>query len=301
VVTLAQLGERGLIRRVAAMVRAHGGPPSPHGPGDDAAVLPDGTVVTCDVLVEGVHFRRDWSCATDIGVKAAAANLADVAAMGARPTALFLGLVAPGNVAVDWLDELTQGLVLESARAGAHLLGGDVSDGGQLVLAVTAVGSMDGRAPVTRAGASIGDRVLVTGPLGWSGAGLRLLREGRRDGPFIDAHRRPRPSYDLGPVLAELGATAMIDVSDGLASDLGQVCIASGVSIDLDLQPDAGTTLEEVMGGGEDHCLVATVPPGVQPPKGTREIGRVVAPRPGTTGAVTLRGEPVSGGWEHHR
>ena len=300
-VTLAQMGERGLIRRVAAMLRERGGPASPHGPGDDAAVLPDGTVVTCDVLVEGVHFRRDWSTAIDVGVKAAAANLADVAAMGARPTALLLALVSPGSIAVDWLDGLTQGLAQESARAGAHLVGGDVSDGGQLVLAVTAVGSLDGRAPVTRAGAHIGDQVLVTGPLGWSGAGLRLLREGTREGPFVEAHRRPQPSYDLGPVLAGLGATAMIDVSDGLAGDLGQVCVASGVSIDLDLEPDPGTTLAEVMGGGEDHCLVATVPPAVSPPPGTRVIGRVVAPPAGTTGAVTLRGEPVSGGWEHHR
>ena len=164
------------------------------GPGDDAAVvaIPDGRVVaTTDVLVEGVHFRRDWSSAYDVGRKAAAANLADVAAMGGTATALLVGLAAPADLPLSWALGLADGLRDEAALVGAVVVGGDTVSAAQLVVAVTALGSLDGRAPVTRAGAQVGDQVVLAGRLGWSSAGLRLLQAGITEGP---ARRRSPPS-----------------------------------------------------------------------------------------------------------
>jgi thiamine-monophosphate kinase len=136
--------------------------------------------------------------------------------------------------------------------------------------------------------------VVVVGRLGWSRAGLRLLGEGTTDGPLVDAHRRPRPPYSMGPVLAAAGATAMCDVSDGLVRDLGHVARASGVGIELDSQAllDPAVTLDDVLAGGEDHALVATLRG--EPPAGCRVIGRVVDGE-----GVLVDGKSYAGGWEH--
>ena len=292
--TARDLGEFGLIAAVTARL-----PLSPLvllGPGDDAAVVavPDGRVVaTTDVLVEGVHFRRDWSSAEDVGRKAAAANLADVAAMGGTATALLVGLGAPADLPLSWALGLADGLRDEAALVGAVVVGGDTVSAPQVVVSVTALGALDGP-PVTRAGARPGDVVVVAGRLGWSRAGLRLLGEGTTDGPLVDAHRRPRPPYSMGPVLAAAGATAMCDVSDGLVRDLGHVARASGVGIELDSQAllDPAVTLDDVLAGGEDHALVATLPG--EPPEGCRVIGRVVDGE-----GVLVDGKPYAGGWEH--
>ncbi|MGH3277470.1 MAG: AIR synthase related protein, partial [Streptosporangiaceae bacterium] len=153
-ITVAELGEFGLIAAIRELLPSGRGPLL--GPGDDAAVVsaPDGRVVaTTDLLVEGQHFRRDWSSARDVGVKAAAQNLADVAAMGATPTALLVGIATPGDLPVDWALDLTRGLVAECDRAGAVLAGGDVTKSATLMLGVTALGDLGGRAPVTRGGA----------------------------------------------------------------------------------------------------------------------------------------------------
>ena len=140
---------------------------------------PDQRVVaTTDLLVEGRHFRRDWSGAFDIGGKAAAQNLADVAAMGASPTALLVGFAAPGDLLVTWAEDLVRGLAQECARAGASVVGGDVSSADSVVLAITALGDLDGREPVTRAGARAGDRLAIAGQTGRSAAGLALLEAG---------------------------------------------------------------------------------------------------------------------------
>ena len=151
------------------------------GNGDDAAVLraPDGRVVaTTDLLVEGRHFRRDWSGPFDIGCKAAAQNLADVAAMGASPTALLVGFATPGDLAVAWAEDLARGIAEECRRAGAHVAGGDVSSADSIMIAITALGDLGGREPVTRGGAHPGDRLAVAGRLGRSAAGLALLEAG---------------------------------------------------------------------------------------------------------------------------
>jgi thiamine-monophosphate kinase len=284
------VGEFGLIARV--IDRLAQSPAVLLGPGDDAAVVaaPDGRVVaSTDVLVEGVHFRREWSSGYDVGRKAAAANLADIAAMGARGTALLVGLAAPADLPVAWSLELADGLRDEAALVGASVVGGDVVRSDTLVVSVTALGDLDGRDPVTRSGARAGDVVVLAGELGQSAAGLDLLQAGTREGALVDAHRRPTPPYEMGPVLALAGATSMCDVSDGLVADLGHIARASGVRIDLDAAD------ERFLAGGEDHALVATMPADATLPEGVRVIGRVSA----GTAEVTVAGGAAPGGWDH--
>jgi thiamine-monophosphate kinase len=300
------------------------------GIGDDAAVLatPDGRVVaTTDFLLEGRHFRRDWSSAADVGHKAAARSLADCAAMGAEPAALLVALAAPPDLPVSWARELTEGLAAECARAGASVIGGDTARAGSVLLAVTGLGDLGGRKPVLRSGARPGDVVAVAGPLGHAAAGLALLMAGMSSEPLVREHLRPAPPYDAGPEAAVLGATALIDVSDGLLGDLGHVADASGVQIRLvsdGLRPErellaaarkisertgspsrpAPTTTpadalaqEWVLTGGEDHSLVATFPAGTRLPPPWRVLGEV---GPGN-GVVVDDDQPRTGalGWDH--
>ena len=329
--TVAELGEFGLIKALSAWL-----PPDQRalvGIGDDAAVLaaPDGRVVaTTDFLLEGRHFRRDWSSARDIGHKAAARSLADVAAMGAVPTALLVALALPGDLPVGWARELAAGLAAECAVAGASVAGGDTARASSVLLAVTGLGDLGGRAPVLRSGAAPGDVVAVAGPLGPSAAGLALLSAGLTEGPLVAAHLRPAPPYDAGPQAADLGATAMIDVSDGLLADLGHIADASGVLIDVSaetLRPPAALldaaravihedpssrtsvgaspgpphsareqALAWVLTGGEDHALAATFPRGVALPPRWTVIGEVRQGR-----GVLVDGEGWTGqaGWDH--
>ena len=262
------------------------------GPGDDAAVVDLGRtrVVACtDVLVEGSHFRRDWSGGREVGRKAVAVNLADIAAMGARTVALLAGVAAPGDLDASWLDALAQGMVEESAGVGASVVGGDLVAGDQVAVTVTAIGVLDGPL-VTRAGARPGDTVAVCGRLGFAAAGLAVLQRGfRSPRALVDAHRCPHPPYAAGPAAAALGARAMIDVSDGLLADLGHVSDQSGVGVRVD--PDrvpVSDQLEQmarglgvdvrtwVFGGGEDHALVACFPPEQTMPENWTAIGTVV-------------------------
>jgi len=311
--TVGGLGEFGLIARVTA--RLPRGRQTLLGPGDDAALVRawDGRVVaTTDLLVEGRHFRREWSSGYDVGRKAAAQNLADVAAMGALPTALLVGLACPGELPVRWAEEFAAGLGDEASLVGAGVVGGDVVASPVLTVAVTALGSMEGMAPVTRGGARPGDLVAVAGSLGRSAAGLALLEAGddgllRRFAGLVAAHRRPSPPYLDGPGLARLGASAMLDVSDGLAQDLGHVADASGVEVDLaegrlrllvDDELDAAARalgvdpLDWVLRGGEDHALACTGPPGIA--GRARVIGRV---NPGA--GTYLDGQELRGGFDH--
>src|SRR3954466_10385461 len=244
------VGEFGVIARVLAQA---GSARAAHvGPGDDAAVLgtSDGRVVaSTDVLVEGRHFRRDWSSAEDIGHKAAAANLADIAAMGGTATALLGGLGCPADTQTAWLEGVAAGLAAECAPLGAAVVGGDLvssaPDSAAVVLSVTALGDLGGRAPVLRWGARPGDVVALAGRLGWSACGLAVLRRGFSS-PIaaVAAHRRPDPPYAAGPAAAEAGATAMCDVSDGLLSAAGPLAADSGVVLDLDRAALARTCLE---------------------------------------------------------
>jgi thiamine-monophosphate kinase len=241
-ITIAECGEFALIAAIGKSLRRND--ELIVGIGDDAAVVraPDGRVVaTTDMLIEGTHFRREWSGARDIGGKAAARNLADIAAMGARPTALLVSFAGPGETEVGWVLDLVAGIEQESSAAGAVVAGGDTSSAGVVMLAIMALGDLEGRRPVRRSGARAGDVVAVTGTLGSAAAGLALLRAGRIRPdrpdrglePLIQAHRRPHPPYDAGPEAAKLGATSMIDISDGLVADLRHVASASEVQIEL--------------------------------------------------------------------
>lgn len=233
---VADLSETQLLARIFPLLPA--GSATLVGPGDDAAVLAaaDGRyVVSTDVLVEGRHFRRDWSTGEDVGWRAAMQNLADVAAMGGRPTALVVSLVVPGDVPVDWVEGLARGLGAASATVGAGVVGGDLSGGDAVVVAVTVHGDLDGADPVLRSGARPGDVVALAGTVGRSAAGLALLSAGLADvdADVVGVHRRPQPPLAAGPVAARAGATAMLDVSDGLLRDAGRIAAASGVVLDL--------------------------------------------------------------------
>jgi thiamine-monophosphate kinase len=313
--TVAELGEFGLIAELSRWL-----PPDRRavvGIGDDAAVLaaPDGRVVACtDFLIEGRHFRRDWSSAQEVGAKAAARSLIDVAAMGAVPTGLLVALAAPGDLPVSWARGLARGLADECARAGASVVGGDTASGPSVLLAITGLGDLAGRAPVLRSGAAPGDLVAVAGSLGRAAAGLALLSAGRGADPLTAAQKRPQPPYDAGPEAAGLGATAMIDISDGLLADLGHVAADSGVLIDVAsarLSPDAALlaaaralhadALAWVLTGGEDHALAATFPPGTALPSRWTVIGEVHEGAGHGGVLVDRRAWAGSAGWDHFR
>jgi thiamine-monophosphate kinase len=310
---VASVGEFGVI---AGVIRNRSQPAGTVlGPGDDAAVLaaPDGRVVaSTDVLVEGVHFRLDWSTAEQVGRKAAAANLADIAAMGAVPTALLVGLACPAETRLELVHALADGLWAEAGTVGVGVVGGDLTAASTLVVAVTALGSLEGREPVTRGGARPGDRVALCGRIGWSAAGLAVLHRGFRSPvAVVGAHRVPEPPYPAGPQAARAGATAMIDVSDGLLADLGHVARASGVVIDVRTERlvvpprlvEVGAALgieplHWLLTGGEDHALAATFGAGTPLPDGWTEIGAVTAGEP----TVLVDGRPYTGGpagWDH--
>nr|WP_026116535.1 thiamine-phosphate kinase [Nocardiopsis valliformis] len=354
--TIGGLGEFALIARVTSQF-----PRTDDvilGPGDDAAVVaaPDGrTVATTDLLVEGRHFKREWSSARDVGHRAVAQNYADVVAMGARPTGLLIGFAAPPELPLAWAEEFTAGVRDECALAGGAVVGGDTVGSDTLTIAITALGDLEGRSPVRRDGARSGDVVAYTGHLGLSAAGLALLERsdaaggtpagetsagqagespvgaipvGATDGlaQCLSEHRRPSPPYAAGPEAARLGATAMLDVSDGLVQDLGHVCRASGVCIDLDsdafrpapalleavrvLGAPAGKAVDAarrlMLSGGEDHALAAVFPPEVRLPEHWHVVG-TVGDAPGTeaesTGTrVTVDQNVVeNGGWDHFR
>lgn len=287
--TLAQMGEFAVIRRLVSGRRQPGAVAL--GPGDDAAVLfaPDGkTVVSTDMLVAERHFRLDWSTPHDVGRKAIAQNAADIEAMGARATAFVVAFGAPSDTPAAQALQLADGMWREAEAMGAGIVGGDLVSAPQWVISVTALGDLGSRDPVRRSGARPGDVVAVVGGIGRSAAGFNLWRNGiQRFDELRQCHVAPQPPYGQGRVAAESGATAMTDVSDGLLADLGHIAEASGVGIDLstaaltgdrDVLAGAAEAVGAdawawVLGGGEDHALVATFPG--PPPSGWREIGRV--------------------------
>ncbi len=292
--SLARLGEFAVIDRLVAGRRQPAAVEL--GPGDDAAVVVAGdgrTVVSTDMLVAGRHFRLDWSAPHDIGRKAIAQNAADIEAMGALPTAFVVAFGAPGDTPTSLALELADGMWDEARRLGAGIVGGDLVSAPQWVISVTALGDLGGREPVRRGGARPGDTLAIVGELGRSVAGYTLLHN-NIDGFEVLRRRHlvPEPPYGQGRVAADAGATAMTDVSDGLVADLGHVAQASGVGIDVSsaalshdleaLAAAAAATGAEardwVLGGGEDHALVATFPGA--PPDGWRPIGRVLAGPP---------------------
>jgi thiamine-monophosphate kinase len=312
--TLADVGEFPLISALTALFEQ--GEHVLVGPGDDAAVLRirnGHVVVSTDLMVEGRHFRRDWVPAEDVGARAAAQNLSDINAMGGTASSVTVGLALPADLPVKWALDFARGFAAECAKVGASVVGGDVTRSETLVIAVTVLGGCT-VSPVLRSGASVGDVVALCGRQGWAAGGLAVLGRGfRSPRVLVEAYRRADPPYDAGPVAAAAGATSMIDVSDGLVADAGHVAEESGVIIDLrtgsfeipePLQAVGSALgadpLQFVLGGGDDHPLLATFARAKDVPAGWTVVGSVLAadddgPR------VTVDGAAYEGpvGWTH--
>jgi thiamine-monophosphate kinase len=282
---------------------------------------PDGRfTVTTDTLIEGHDFKLDWSTGYDLGWKAVASNLADVAAMGAVPTALVVALSVPGTTPVSWLEHFADGLkaACTALSPGCGVVGGDLAASDQIMISVAAHGSLEGREPVLRSGAQVGDIVAVAGTLGRAAAGLALLESANRDAisaydDLVNIQRRPNPPIQSGVAAAIAGATAMLDLSDGLARDAARIAKASSVTIQIDPMHLQGfeAVLEEsaraieanpsdwVIGGGEDHSLLATFPAGATVPRAFKPIGVVLPQGPAP---VMLGAQPLpERGWDSSR
>lgn len=307
------VGEFGLIeilaRSLPADVRV--GTDLQVGIGDDAAVWApspgENVVVTTDSLVEDVHFRLDWTDWESLGHKTLAVNVSDLAAMGAKPKLAVISLALDGTEHVSDLTALYKGLGLLARRHGIVIAGGDIVRSPQgLVLHVTALGETRGRRVLARSGANAGDLIGVTGTLGASAAGMRLLGLGPMDprqhaataGQLIEAHLRPEPRVALGAMLLERGATSAMDLSDGLLGDLPKLLAASGVAARVDeaAVPVAaavralfpGEWLQMALRGGEDYELLFTAP--------RESWDSIEAAAQETGGIISVIGEIVEGG-----
>jgi thiamine-monophosphate kinase len=302
-------GEFAAIERIRALLAHASLSPGPGETwiGDDAAVLepPQGRMLfTIDVVAAGVHADLRLVAPADVGWKAMVASLSDIAAMGGRPCHAVAAVAGPPGTD---LDGLARGMADAAAAFACPVVGGDLSAADQLVVTIAMTGEVEeGSAPVLRSRARPGDVLCVTGPLGASSAGLRALRSGSPSPPALaDAHRRPRPRLAEGEAARLAGARAMVDVSDGLADDLGRLAQASGVGFRLEHVPVAdGATEEDALGGGEDYELAMAVEDPVRLAQAFEArgleapitIGRCVA----DPGERTWRGRAVTGGWEHH-
>ena len=309
--SVGELGEFALIDAIAARLAKSSAETVSVGIGDDSAVVSakGGNVVAClDMLTQGVHFRLDWSEAKDIGRKAAAQNLADIFAMGARPTALLVGLALPPETPVAWVMGLADGLSAEAAEVGVTVVGGDIVRSSSIVISVTALGELGAAKAILRSGAKPGDTLAIAGRLGFAQAGLLMLSRGfRSPRVLVGAHRVPEPPYELAKLATH--ATSMIDISDGLVADLGHIAQASKVQIDIESNkfeiPEAlaaaasafnGDAMEWILCGGEDHAFAATFKTALDVPSGWTIIGSVDSGEP----AVTVDGESYFGkGWDH--
>lgn len=287
--------------------------------GDDAAVLIEGTgyrLLATDLTVAGVHADLEVMSLADLGWRAMVSALSDIAAMGGSPRHALVGVAGPPSTDLDLLYE---GLGSAAASHGCPVVGGDLSTAGQLVVAVTVTGRVDeAPPPVLRSGARPGDAIFVTGALGASAAGLRVLRSPPRtmepagngdrygaDASLVEAHVRPTARVEEGSVARRAGVDAMIDVSDGLSADLGHLAEASGVGVEIDLVPvSRGASEEEALGGGEDYELVMATRQQDRLIRAFEEAGLRAPIRIGTCtsdpSSRTLRGETLPRmGFEH--
>ena len=298
--------EDDILERIAAIVGRRNTPVGEVHVGDDAAVLAPfvgQTLVSTDTAVWGVHLDATLFPLEDLGFKAVAAAVSDLAAMGARARAIVVAVTAPPGTD---LEELHRGIADAASATDCPIVGGDLSVGRDVAVAVTVLGECPGKGAVLRSGAQPGDQILITGPLGRSAAGLRLRRTGAGlDHPLVVAHRRPWPRLAEGVAARSAAVHAMMDVSDGLALDLHRLCDASAVGFELDDVPAAeGATAEEALSGGEDYeLLIVTDAParldlifhsrGLAAPLA---IGRIVADR----ATRVLRGAHLERrGWQH--
>jgi thiamine-monophosphate kinase len=281
--------------------------------GDDAAVVaPEAGMVllTTDFTIAGVHADLDLIGVEDMGWRAVAAAVSDIAAMGGRATHVLVAVAGPPGTK---LDDLYVGVAEAVAVHGCQIVGGDLSNADEVVVAVTVTGVVAGdEGPVLRSGASPGDLLFLTGPVGASAAGLRTLRaqvgpdrQPSHETAVVRAHRRPRARLAEGEAARRAGATAMIDVSDGLAADLGHLVEASGVGYTLDRVPVApGATVEEALGGGEDYELVFAAADADRITRGFADAGLAPPTAIGVCTADRAQREwagvtVTAAGWEH--
>ena len=312
--TLADLGESGLVSKILSQINAAkiSGIGVEVPAGDDAAVIGvegSSLALSVDMYAEGKHFRTDWSTGTEIGRRCAAASMADVCAMGAKPAGVLLAIGMPGSTTTQWADEFLAGFMEETDSAGAVVLGGDVSDCENIVISVTAIGHVASGAALARSGAIAGDTVGICGRSGMAAAGLRVLQRGLRSPRvLVDAFRVPNIDYSSGARAAKSGATSMIDISDGLVADLEHIARGSGVCIELDTKkiavPEELVSTAAAFGvdpmgwilaGGDDHAMVATFPPKRRMPSGFTAIGKVT---PAPVGAVLINGVAYEDAYE---
>lgn len=327
VLTVGDLGERGVLARLLA--RLGDADAAVLGPGDDCAVLrvSGDAVITTDTMIEGPDFRLAWHDGFDLGWKLAATNLSDVAAMGARPTALTVALAVPRDTPVSLVERIAEGLdaACRALAPGCGVVGGDLGTSPVVTAAVTAFGELDGSAPVTRSGGRVGDVVAYAGQLGLAGIGLSLLFAHAADTAGVarsdevpalrsrypealSAQLAPSPPIALGAAAAAAGASAMMDVSDSLSIDAARLAQASGVSLRLEsqllreafgVQGNAEVGIDAMLSGGEDHGLLATFPPGAELPPGFAPIGRLGQPVDGQAAGLTLDDESYTPrGWD---
>jgi thiamine-monophosphate kinase len=300
--TVIEVGERAAL----AQTVSHFKPVSSTlvGSGDDAAVISVSDsrfVVTTDSMVEGRDFRLDFSSGFDLGYKAVATNIADVAAMGAQPISLVVALLIKADTKVSWLEDFAKGLqvALDELAPTAAIVGGDLAIADQIVVAVTAHGDLQGKSPILRSGAKPGDQLAVAGTLGKAAAGLQLLLHADQTlaasyPELVDTQLRPTPPVALA--ISAISASAMLDISDSLALDAHRLASSAGVMIRINKKDLLGYVavleqaaqsiaardgsvvdpLDWVLFGGEDHSFLASFPPG-KAPAGFRVIGSIEA------------------------
>ncbi|MFA7249428.1 MAG: thiamine-phosphate kinase [Dehalococcoidia bacterium] len=329
---LQDLGEFALIDRIIARLGDAAARDIVVPPGDDAAAWTTGeglAIATIDALVEGTHFRRDTMSMADAGWRSVAANISDLAAMGAEPQYLLIATLLGPDATLEDVDGLAQGITEACLAHGVRVAGGDIVRASSTGLSIAAFGHVPapaGEAPalLRRDGARAGDRVAASGYLGAAAAGLALIEAGRGDDPraveLVRAHRRPLGRVALGRAATARGVRCGIDCSDGLLQDLGHVAERSGVGIEVDvaqvpLHPaaiellGAEAALDLALGGGEDFELLLTGAGEALASLSTPElpvsiVGRVVAEHPGEVIARRADGaryEPPSRGWDQTR
>lgn len=290
---LKEIGEFGLIEKIRQGVTI---PDGVTGIGDDCAIIPqaDGleTLVSTDMLVEGTHFLLDDAEPHRLGWKSAAVNISDIAAMGGRPCGTFLSVALPKDLEVEWMQEFMAGFTICCEQYGAPLLGGDTtSTPDRMCISVTVMGSCPSGAAKRRDSAQPGDLICVTGTLGDSAAGLKTILEGWNVPYLRERHYIPRPRVSEGAALAALsGVHAMMDISDGIASDLRHILGASGVGARIDVgsipvSEELKTFCAErgldaigfAASGGEDYELIFTAAPGTALPEWCTVIGEITS------------------------
>lgn len=308
----ARLGEVTLIERIRASGRGRNAAVR-MGIGDDCAVLrvPAGCemVVTTDFSLEGRHFRRDWHTAESVGHRCLARGLSDVAAMGAKPVAAFLSLGLPAGYELKWVDRFMAGFGALAKKHGVELAGGDTAQvtGEEIVMDVVVTGAVKRRKALLRSGARVGDKLYVTGKLGGATMELAALAAGKRCPRRAEEghpHTFPVPRVEVGLALVRRGiASACIDLSDGLSTDLGHLCKASGVGAELGDVPLAdGASLDQGLRGGEDYELLFAARAGVKVPRTIRGVEMTCIGRVVEGNLVRFQGSTMkAGGWEHFR